>query len=71
MRARTLALLALAAGVVAALVWRRRRSSAQREPLVQLGLSDGAVRTLDRTDPSTIEFQTLASGVRDSLTGGA
>jgi hypothetical protein len=38
---------------------------------VQLGLWDGAVRTLDRSDPSTVELETLAAGVRDSLTGGA
>ena len=38
---------------------------------MQLGLSDGAVHALDRSDPSTTELETLAAGVRDSLTGGA
>jgi hypothetical protein len=70
MRARTPALVA-AVAAVAAIVWWRRHSSARTEPLVQLGLSDGSVRTLDRTDPSTIELQALAAGVRDSFTGGA
>ena len=71
MKARTLALIAAAVAVAAAVVWLRRRFSAQTEPPVQLGLSDGSVRVLDRTDPSTIELQTLAAGVRDSFTGGA
>ena len=38
---------------------------------VQLGLGDGAVQTLDHSDPSTAELEALAAGVRDSLTGGA
>ena len=38
---------------------------------MQLGLRDGAVQALDRSDPSTTELETLAAGVRDSLTGGA
>jgi hypothetical protein len=70
-KTRTLALSAVAAGAVAAVVWWRRRSSAQTDHLVQLGLSDGSVRAIDRTDPLTIELQTLAAGVRDSFTGGA
>ena len=72
MKARTVAL-------VAARGRRRRRprlvAPALRpppaEPLVQLGLLDGAVRALDRSDPATAELETLAAGVRDSLTGGA
>lgn len=71
MRARTLALLALAAGAAGALVLWRRRSAGQDELKVQLGLSGGEVRTLDRTDQSTIELEALAAGVRDSFTGGA
>ncbi len=71
MRVRTVTLLAVAAGAVAAVVWWRRQSAAEPEPLVQFGLSGGAVRTLDRSDPSTIELETLAAGVRDSFTGGA
>ena len=76
MRARTLALaaavaVAAAAGVVAVFVWRRRRSSARVRATVRLGLPDGSVSTLDPSDPSTIELQTLAAGVRDSFTGGA
>lgn len=71
MRARTLVPLGVAAGAVAAVVWWRRRSSAHAEPVVQLGLADGSVCTLDRADPSTIELETLAAGVRDSFTGGA
>jgi hypothetical protein len=59
------------AGAVAGLVWWRRRTTAPADPLAQLGLRDGAVRTLDRSDPSTVELETLAVGVRDSLTGGA
>jgi len=39
--------------------------------LVQFGVRDGAVRTLDLFDPATAELETLAAGVRDSLTGGA
>ena len=34
-------------------------------------LLDGAVQTLDPSDPSTAELEALAAGVRDSLTGGA
>jgi hypothetical protein len=60
----------VAAAAVAALAW-RRRSSSQPESPVELGLSDGSVLALDRSDPSTIELQTLAAGVRDSFTGGA
>jgi NAD(P)-dependent dehydrogenase (short-subunit alcohol dehydrogenase family) len=65
-----LALLALVAAGATALVW-RRRSGRLREPAVQLGLGDGAVHTLDRTDPSTAELEALAAGVRGTLTGGA
>ncbi len=71
MRARTLAPLVVAAGAFAGLVWWRRRSASAPEPAVQLGFSDGVVRTLDPSDPSTAELETLAAGVRDSLTGGA
>jgi hypothetical protein len=70
-KARSLALLAVVAGVVAALVWWRRRSASETQTLVQLGLSGGVVRTLERSDPSTVELETLAAGVRDSFTGGA
>jgi hypothetical protein len=70
-RARNVALAAAAAGAVAGAVWWRRRSSRAPEPAVQLGMSDGAVLTLDRSDPSTTELETLATGVRDSLTGDA
>jgi hypothetical protein len=62
---------AAAAGAVAGLVWWRRRSSRTPEPVVQLGLDDGSVQMLDRSDPLTIELETLAAGVRDTLTGGA
>ena len=71
MKARNVALVAAAAGAVAGLVWWRRRSSRAPEPAVQLGLADGSVQTLDRSDPLTTELETLAAGVRDSLTGGA
>lgn len=73
MRTRIAIALAVVAGAAAAmiLVWERRRSSAGVEPMVQLGLPDGVVRTLDRSDPSTIELEALAAGVRDSLSGGA
>lgn len=71
MRARNLALVAAAAGAVAGLVCWRRRSSRAPEPAVQLGLRDGSVSTLDRSNPLTTELVTLAAGVRDSLTGGA
>ncbi len=71
MKARTAALTVAAAGAVAGAVWWRRRSARAPEPAVQLGLSDGAVQTLDPSDPSTPELETLAAGVRDSLTGGA
>jgi hypothetical protein len=70
-KARDIALVAAAATAVAGAVWWRRRSPTPAEPLVQLGLRDGAVRALDRSDPSTTELETLAAGVRDSLTGGA
>jgi hypothetical protein len=70
-KARTLAPLAVAAVAAAGLVWWRRRSASAPRPAVQLGLSDGVVRTLDPSDPSTAELETLAAGVRDSLTGGA
>jgi len=39
--------------------------------VVQIGLDDGSLHTLDLSDPATAELQTLAAGVRDSLTGGA
>ena len=71
MKARTVAIVAAAAATVAGVFWWRRRSSAPAEPQVQLGLQDGAVHALDRTDPSTTELETLAARVRDSLTGGA
>ncbi len=71
MKARNVALGAAAAGAVAGLVWWRRRSSVPPEQAVQLGLLDGAVRALDRSDHSTTELEALAARVRDSLTGGA
>ncbi len=70
MKARTVVLVA-AAGAVAGLVWWHRRTSAPADLLVQLGARDGAVRTLDLFDPSTVELETLAAGVRDLLTGVA
>ncbi len=71
MKPRHVALVAATAGAVAGVVWWRRRASAPPEPQVQLGLQDGVVHALDRTDPLTIELETLAARVRDSLTGGA
>ena len=71
MRARLLALLALGAVAFAGLVWWRRRSSRTPEPVVQLGLSDGSVHTLDLADPASAGLQTLAAALRDSFTGGA
>lgn len=70
MKARNVALVAVAAGAVAGLVWWRRRSACVPEPVAQLGLADGSVQLLDRSDPLTTELETLAAGVRDSLTGG-
>jgi len=70
-KARNVAVVAVAAGAVAGLVWWRRRAPGAAEPSAQLGLPDGAVRALDRTDPSTTELETLAARVRDLLTGGA
>ena len=69
MKARRVALLGAVAGAVAGLVWWRRRSAAP-PPAVQIGRSDGSVRTLDQDDPSCAELEALAAGVRDSLTGG-
>ena len=71
MRARNVALAVAVAGAVAGACWWRRRSARAPEPAVQLGLADGTVHTLDRSDPSTTELETLAAGVRDSLPGGA
>jgi hypothetical protein len=71
MKLRTLALLALSAGFIAGVVVWRRRSSGPPEQAVQLGVSGGAVRALDPTDPATAELQALAAGVRDAFTGGA
>ena len=71
MKARNVALAAATAGAAAGVFWWRRRSSRAPAPAVQLGLSDGAVLALDRTDPSNTELETLAAGVRDSLPGGA
>jgi Mg-chelatase subunit ChlD len=70
-KARGFALLALAAGAVAGVVWWRRRRERPARAAVQIGLTDGSVRTLDPTDPATAELQALAAGVRDSSTGGA
>jgi hypothetical protein len=70
-KGRNVALVAAAAGAVAGLVWWRRRSTAPPEQQAQLGLLDGAVRALDRSDHSTTELEALAARVRDSLTGGA
>ena len=70
MRARRVALLAAIAGAVAGLVWWRRRAAEPPVPGVQIGLTDGSVRTLDRGDPSRAGLEALAAGVRDSLTGG-
>ncbi len=71
MKARNVALVAAAAGAVAGLVCWRRRSARAPEPAVQFGSADGSVQTLGRSDPLTIELETLAADVRDSLTGGA
>lgn len=71
MKARGLALLGLAAGAAAGLVWWRRRRARPSRAAPQVGLADGSVRTLDPTDPATAELQLLAARVRDSLTGGA
>ena len=71
MKARSVALVAAAAVAVAGLVWWRRRSSRVPELAVQLGLGDGSVQTLDHSDPLATELEALATGVRDSLTGGA
>ena len=71
MKARTLALPAALAVAVVGLVWWRRRSAPTPQTTLQLGLDDGAVQTLDPSDPSTAELETLAAGVRDSLSGGA
>jgi len=70
-KTRCLAFVAAAAVAVAGLVWWRRRSSVPPLPVVQLGLSDGAVHTLDSSDAAITELETLAAGVRDSLTGGS
>lgn len=71
MRARNVALATVAAGAVAGALWWRRRCARSPEPAVQLGLADGAIHTLDRSDPSTTELEALAAGVRYSLPGGA
>ncbi len=70
MKARRVAVLALAAAFAGLVVW-RRRSARPPEPVVQLGLADGSVHTLAPTDPASAELQALAAGVRDSSTGGA
>jgi hypothetical protein len=70
-RARRIALVALAAAALAALVFWRRRSARVPEPAVQLGLADGSVHTLALADPASAELQVLAAGMRDSLIGGA
>jgi hypothetical protein len=68
---RRIALLVLAAVVVAGVVWWRRRPARAPRPVVQLGLADGSVHTVDLSDPATAELRALAAGVRDSFTGGA
>jgi hypothetical protein len=68
-KARRVVLPAAGAAAVAGLVWWRRRSAAP-PPAVQLALSDGAVHVLSEADSSRIELEALATGVRDSLTGG-
>jgi hypothetical protein len=70
-KARRVALLALAAATFVAVVLWRRRSARAPEPVVQLGLADGSIHTLALTDPASAELQVLAAGVRDSFTGGA
>ena len=70
MKARRVALLAAGAVAVAGLVWWRRRAVAPPPPAVQLGLSDGAGHVLSEADSSRTELEALATGVRDSLSGG-
>jgi hypothetical protein len=70
MKSRTLGVFITAAGVAGAVVWWRRRRGAAAPPPVQLGLSDGSVRSLDSADPATIELQGLAADLRRAFETG-
>jgi len=51
-------------------VWGRRRRWAAAPPPVQLGLSDGSVRSLDPADPAAIELQGMAADLRRAFETG-
>ena len=69
MKARTVAVGAVAAGAVAGLILWRRRSRGSARPLLQLGLGDGSVETLAASNPSTAELESLAAAIRRALEG--
>lgn len=71
MKVRTLGLITAAAGTAGAVVWWRRRRGAAAPPPVQLGLSDGSVRSLDPADPATIELVEMAADLRRALEASA
>jgi len=70
MKLRTLGLVTAAAGTAGAVVWWRRRRRAAAPPPVQLGLSDGSVRSLDPADPAAIELQGMAADLRRAFETG-
>jgi len=64
MKLRTLGLITAVVGTAGAVVWWRRRRRDAAPPPVQLGLSDGSVRSLDPADPVTIELVDMAANLR-------
>lgn len=68
MKARYVAL-AAALAAFAGLVWWRRRTASPAPPAVQLGLSDGSVKTLPASDAATAHLQALAAELRAALGG--
>jgi hypothetical protein len=67
MKLRTLGMITVAGAAAGAVVWWRRGRWVAAPPPVQLGLSDGSVRSLDPADPATMELVDVAADLRRAL----